>query len=62
MVMKFDKHNPLFRSASRHQTGLERKERDRAYESPPMLLICRSCHKEEVFLRGLCRECSVQFG
>ena len=59
MAILFDKHNPLFRSASRHQTTLERMERSRAYESP---LICTHCHKETAFLRGLCRACSIRVG
>ena len=59
MSIKLCRHNPLFRSAPQHQTTLQRMERNDAYESP---LICWKCHKDKVFLRGLCRGWNSQFG
>jgi len=60
MAMAYVKHNPLFTSGQLHMTGLQRMQRNKAYQVSPF--ICSKCRKEKVLLRNLCRGCLLLFG
>jgi hypothetical protein len=55
MAMQYVKHNPLFVSAPLHMTALQRMQRNKAYQSAP-LIGCK-CRKEKAVIRNLCRGC-----
>ncbi|MGO8702676.1 MAG: hypothetical protein ACLQVA_02575 [Candidatus Brocadiia bacterium] len=60
MAMQYVKHNPLFMSAPRNMTALQRMQRNKAYQYNP--LICSKCRKEKAIIRNLCRGCLLLFG